>query len=593
MPSEIHAIRDFALQIEKTLNARRLYRRGSPSHVEAGKVLREHCVAAAADRGFTLRVGPADLFVDKTPLLNREKTEDAYFFPLYRDGLRELRFRSDVSLEEIEALLDLLETPRRSLGAADDMVTQLWRLDLKTIGFIASDGLGDVDFGVEMAHSDLRVQASKLAASLRSPLGAKVHRRTEPDARQAQRAEDASKLRSALESDDDFLAVPSEQIASVRAMLTTNRDDVLAERFVEILFALIQRESETIDPAVVASILKQLADGYWSDGESAKFVALLVHLRRFAESLENAHARTAVSGAVERLATLERLAGVVADVESGSAPPKILPRLFEIGDESEIFQQIAAAVMRVPEGELRATLTTLLRAKATQKGELLESALQSNDTAVVRGALAALDERHENAHASRIFALSNHSEETVRLRVLAIAGRVGGALALDAVWKAIEADESKSVRLFAFRTASTVRIPGLLERLTAFVSTPQYSARPVWEREKYARLLGTLGGPSVEPLFESWIPPKKWMWQTKDLEQLELAFRGLSATGDRGLAKVEAFAAGSGKHAEVARAVLNSLARVELGQTVMNRAIPTLPEEPAHDHSKTRRKDET
>lgn len=581
------------MQIEKTLHARRLYRRGSSSYAEAGQRLRESCIAAAAERGFTLRIGPTDLFVDKTPLLNREKTEDAYFFPLYRDGLRELRFHSDVSLEEIEALLDLLETPRRSLGAADDMVTQLWRLDLKTIGFVASDGLGDVELGVEMAQSDLRVQASKLAESLRLPLGAKVHRRTEPDARQAQRVEDASKLRSALESDDDFLEVPAEQIASLRAVLSNNRDDVLAERFVEILFALIQRESETIDPAVVASILKHLADGYWSDGESAKFAALLVHLRRFAESLENAHARTAVSGAVERLATHERLAGVVADVEAGTAPPRILPRLFEIGDENEIFALIAAAVMRVPEGELRTTLTTLLRAKATQKGELLESALQSSDTAVVRGALSAVDERLEHAHAPRIFALSTHSEETVRLRVLAIAGLVGGPLALDAVWKAIEADESKSVRLFAFRTASTVKIPGMLERLTAFVATPQFGARPVWEREKYARLLGTLGGPSVEPLFESWIPPKKWVWQTRDLEQLELAFRGLAATGEHGRAKVEAIAGGSGKPAEVARAVLDTISRVELGQTVMNRAVPALPVEPAHEPPKTRRKDES
>jgi hypothetical protein len=112
-------------------------------------------------------------------------------------------------------------------------------------------------------------------------------------------------------------------------------------------------------------------------------------------------------------------------------------------------------------------------------------------------------------------------------------------------------------------------------RLQALVADAGFAARPLWEREKYVRLLGSMAGAAVVPIFESWIPMKRWFWQPKDLEQLELALRGLAATGPEGKAKVQGFAGGGGKRAEVARKVLESTARPEAADGLRGR-MPTL-----------------
>jgi hypothetical protein len=77
-------------------------------------------------------------------------------------------------------------------------------------------------------------------------------------------------------------------------------------------------------------------------------------------------------------------------------------------------------------------------------------------------------------------------------------------------------------------------------------------------------------------LFESWIPSKRWLWQAKDLEILELALRGLGSTGEAGLQKVQAMAAGGGKPAEVARKVLETLTRGEVADATMAKRMPTV-----------------
>src|SRR5438552_7832666 len=142
MPS-VEAIKDFVLQIEKTLAARRLYHSGNAAYIEAAQRLLEKCRAAAGQEGFTLTVMSTDLFVDKVSILSRPKHDDSFFFPLFRDGLRELTFLPKVTAEDLDALLAVLETREKDLGVWDDMINYLWRRDLNTIVHKAIDGIGE------------------------------------------------------------------------------------------------------------------------------------------------------------------------------------------------------------------------------------------------------------------------------------------------------------------------------------------------------------------------------------------------------------------------------------------------------------------
>ena len=82
----------------------------------------------------------------------------------------------------------------------------------------------------------------------------------------------------------------------------------------------------------------------------------------------------------------------------------------------------------------------------------------------------------------------------------------------------MEDDPAKPVRLLAFRMIGQAKVPGLANRLTSLVTSPGFADRPAWEQEKYVRLLGSVAGESAAPLFQSWIPTKRWFWNQEDYE---------------------------------------------------------------------------
>ena len=93
MPPSFENARDFAQQLEKTLAARRLYNPTSTPYREANERLVEKMHAASGPDGVTFRVEATELFLDDRSVLSKTRREEAFFFPLYRDGLRELTDR--------------------------------------------------------------------------------------------------------------------------------------------------------------------------------------------------------------------------------------------------------------------------------------------------------------------------------------------------------------------------------------------------------------------------------------------------------------------------------------------------------------------
>jgi hypothetical protein len=273
---------------------------------------------------------------------------------------------------------------------------------------------------------------------------------------------------------------------------------------------------------------------------------------------------------------VERLNILFLDFVGGALPPQIAVRIWDLVPDEVIWPILLDSWTRLPDGETRSLVLNALRRRIAMNTELLRQALASPEPTRVRAALALIDEKIERLFANDLIQLTAHSEESVRLKGLAAATRLGGSAALEALWKAMESDPSKSVRLYAFRAMSTVKWPDLATRLQALVSEAPFAERPLWEREKYVRLLGTIGGEAAAELFESWIPSKRWMWQAKDLEILDLALRGLGSTGEAGMERVRSIASGGGKPAEVARKVLETVSRGEPSDATMAKRMPTL-----------------
>src|SRR5438105_11240003 len=115
MSSPVESVRDFVLQLDKTLSTRRLYASHSAAHADAAEVLHRKCAKATETGEVTLEFGPTDLLYQGQSLLSKTRREDAFFFPLFRDGVRSLTFLPNVSLSDLNTLLGLLQIKHRAI----------------------------------------------------------------------------------------------------------------------------------------------------------------------------------------------------------------------------------------------------------------------------------------------------------------------------------------------------------------------------------------------------------------------------------------------------------------------------------------------
>lgn len=579
MAPTVESIRDFAMQVEKTLAARRLYHPTNAAFREANERLIEKCRAAAADDGFVLGFGPTDLFFDKVSVLNRPKAEESFFFPLYRDGLRELTFSPDVAADDLNRLMTVFEVKEKDVGPGDDMVNQLWRAELRTITHSAIDGIGDMEGGDDEGGGELQALISDLADKIRNPAAPMTGQTyafvLDADVRVAAQDlhYDATTVRKRFEENPAILRLSEDQVAQIRTELGEDRDQQLVERFLEILLIIARSPSLAVDPAIVAPIFQQIAEGYWTAREYPRVAAILAHVHAAAADAPNPEYRAKLADVIRRFVTPERLNILILDFIGGALSPQIATRFWDFVPDDVIWPILLDTWGRLPEGETRGIVLTALRKRLATNMDLLRQTLGSPEAHRVRAALALLDERTERIFANDLLQLASHEDEQIRLKGLAAVMRIGGPSAADVLWKAMESDPSKSVRLYAFRAIAGAKSPELAPRLKALVTDPSFQERPAWEREKYVRLLGSIAGPAVEELFASWIPSKRWMWQAKDLERLELALRGLASTGESGKQRVQAMAKGGGKPADVARKVLESQSRPDPGDSTVRRIV--------------------
>jgi len=565
----VEKIRDFVLILEKCLTTRRLYAPHMAPYKDASAKLFEKCREAVGEEGFTLRVGATDLLFEKTSLINRPKREECFFFPLYRDGLRELSFAPGVEASELEALLSAFEAEeKRVLGPSDDTVTFLWRCDLTRVGYAAIDGIGDTEGeGTEARPGeDYRALVADLAQKIKDPAppvtGQGYAFVLDADVKVA--ASDlhyeATTTHRSFEDNPPVLRLSREEAAGIYGEMGSEREAVLLARFVEILLAILTDPAKTVAAGSLAKVFRRLIEGYWSAREFDSLIDVLLRLRAAAQEAPHPESRTAAHEIVSEFLDADRLRASFELLKDGTLRLATATRLWEHA-APQVWDLLIEFWARLGDGELRAGLTSLLKSRVAFNPELLRGALGSPDPGRVRAGLALLDEKIERSYARELIALASNPDEGLRLKGLAAAGRIGGPEALEAIWKVLEGDPSRAVRLYAFRVVALSRLPGLAERLHRLIGDPGFASRPAWEREKYARLLGTVAGDAARPVFESMIPAKRWFWQPQDLDAALVALHGLTASGAAGRQKVQALASGGGKLGEIAARVLEGLSK--------------------------------
>lgn len=566
LDESLHPVREFLLQVEKTLTTRKLYEPHMAPYREASQRLLDRFTEAAGDGGIELGFGPSDLYFDKKSVLKREQGEESFFFPLYRDGLREMTLRPGLNAEELDALLSAFEVERKGLlSPTEDTVSYLWRCELEGVDFKAIDGLGDEESvdGSEVPLDEYRALVGEVLAKIQDPApavgGQGYAMILDADVRVA-----ASDLRyetttvhRAFEENPTVMQLSAQEAGAVRREVERDDEGELLEQFEEILFHMLRDPQNTRAGESLTPVFEKLLDGYWRAVDFEALVRLLNGMALASREAAEAVDRRAAQRILEGFLTDERVAATFEGVKEGRLPPHSAFPLWDLrGDE--VWVLVLDLWWSLPGSQVRDAVKSYVQGRLGTHPDLLRGPLGAGDAERVRAALTLIDEDMEAMYAQELLALAAHREESIRLKAVAAAGRLGGEQGLEVVWRAMEHDPAKAVRLLAFRLVADLRHPQLARRILGLVSEAEFAARPLWERDKYVRLLGTVAADSVRPMFESWIPTKRWLWQPHDYEAAELALGGLVSCGGEGVKRVEEVAGQGGKLGEIAQRVLAS-----------------------------------
>jgi hypothetical protein len=106
------------------------------------KLLEELTTALDQDGPLTLHVQPLEIvFEDAAVYVNRDR-ERSLAFRLYRDGVRQLRFRPGFEPQELARLLEVLSIRYTGVNQREeDMVTLLWKSRFKNLEVVSVEGI--------------------------------------------------------------------------------------------------------------------------------------------------------------------------------------------------------------------------------------------------------------------------------------------------------------------------------------------------------------------------------------------------------------------------------------------------------------------
>jgi hypothetical protein len=571
--SQVEAVRDFALHLDRALTVRRMYSPHAGPYQEAMQALERKLAAALEQDGFALRVTPTRLLFGETTMLERPQRDDSFFFPFYRDGLRELVFMPDLALEDLEPFLAAFEAERqRRLAPDEDLVAYLWRCDLEGIRFSAVDGIGDEEAGAEAQGGDYGALVNELVERIRDPAPPTVGQSyafvLDADVRLqvTDLRYDPSTTRRAFAENPTVFPLTREQADALRGEAARDDEADLLSRFVEILLAMALDADRGVPLAQVVGVLRQLVGGLWQVGEHAALARTLARLRAAADESPDQATRAALGEALLGFFTPDRLAQLFALVEGGREVSFALAReLWDCAGE-EAWIPLLDCVARLPEGELAGELRRYLRVRLASAPELLRQALADPGAERVLAALSLLDPRVEGLFARELLALVAHREEAVRLKAIAAAGRLGGSEANEALWRALQGDPSHQARLLAFRLLAASDRAGLVSRLTALASDPAFGERPLFERRKVAQMLAAALGEEAAPLFLRWLPGRRrflsrHLLPREQLETAALVTEMLRECGEAGRVALEGLAVRRGRVGRLAGVALGRSAR--------------------------------
>lgn len=514
--------KEFAFHLTKGIKNIGIYRHNTAKYPE---FLQK---AFEALTRFTEKHGPLSLKVEaqcfslfKQPVFEVSEGSDNLPYKFYRDGIRHLIFRPELTLDELVSfVLIALSDPNRG----EDVLSQLWKAGFEHIEYVVVEG-----FSVgEMSEDEVQVEVDKIVGYLYSRL-----RSTSDDYLRFARVsvedldmklDDIDQMRGAVvcgETADQKL---------VDKLQEELKEDETTRLFPKILTAVfnLMDEGGITEPEALEEIFTQLLDSMLLQEDFATINALLVKLR----TMERDPAKASLAERLRvyfqgKMADEQRLRhiGEVLNNTRPKQPQDVFRYLYAL--ESRSIITLLEILENIEIQENRQIICDALASLGKDDPEPFVKRLQSEKSQLVRDMIYIIDKCDFPDKMQYFGDTLKNPNLAVRLEVLAMLSRSKSEQCRRFIVTALD-DPNAQMRIQAAKVLPNMSPAKALPDLLRVVKSPEFDKRDAKEKTALYEALGSTNQQGALARFVQLLGQKSLLRRAKIKEEKLLAVAGLS-----------------------------------------------------------------
>jgi len=545
---QVRLVTEFFKALDRALKVRKLYSPSNDTYRTALVPVNDRLDGYLKDRDeLSVIVMSRELRLRDAAVYSSDDRDTSVAFQLYKNGIRRLTFGGETDPDELLQFVEVMEQDRDGKGGFDDdLVTLLWKRDLPNIScriidpvFDEGDDLFDGDRDEERegdgegrgsrgpggdAARSLRSEVQEFVDEMSSSLRDRKNLGVAALKGDERIAGSDTPLVGEERSSEDIpliLALDEDEVERLKREVLEDQRTSRFGKFVDILFALLERESEELDLEEAADLIGQMLLNFLERGDFPELNEFMSRVRSLLvivpppvrEALAPQLSRLGHEEVIGRLpVVLSR--GYEGGVEAlkqflnglGAESTEGLRRLLgELGDDREHRQVVIEVLIRGSERDL----------------SQIARGLHDPDVDVVLATISVLKGVQDRTSLRYLPSALKHRDPKVRIAALDAIRPFSDAKATGALLQGLD-DQEAQVRLFALKALRSFNDPRISTRVGQVIDQKGFSDLPAWEQQHYFELLVANRGPGAFEILKGKLT-KRSLLGAKKLEPMRCA----------------------------------------------------------------------
>ncbi len=506
-------IRDLVQAVLKARKIAKIYPAGNQTYIRTiDAVCKKFSEVFESTEEITLHIKQGEVLCEGEQVDYNPERHDNLALLLYKDGLRELTFRRDLSREEVESFLKVIACDEKELIDID-MVTLLWEEDFQHIKYVIDESILTDDETYDPS----------------------IEKRDVEEPTESEELFDAYRDACSAEYVEPVEIAPLSPADLHDLMMEFERDvEVKSYKLVNIIFELCYQTKDSVECKEIASILEAMMDFFISNNDITSIVDVLKKINLLLEDSQIPPAmRVFLSGMVNYAGSPEIIRGVGTLLDSGEGiDENALDEFVSYLGANAIqpFIDVLGGLQKISARRRIISILALLGPKDV--GTLFEG-LSDNRWYVVRNLVCVARAIGDKRAIGPLVDALSYPEARVRREVISTLGEMRASQALPALQQCLD-DADQQIRIATVRALRHMRTEEVKYLLMRRIREDTFIDKKYEEKRCFFECLSAWKDKEVADFLADMLRKRGVVKRKKNYESRACAAYALGMTGDEG-----------------------------------------------------------